>query len=256
VNTLSTDNESKPNTNNNTTTTETAQPSQKPAEFAKDMAQKTYGDFLGAYKSFSETTSQVIQQAASVLEAEVAAGVRIAQQTENKFPQIEKFRSEQPDAVMQRFRRDAHEVVDIFIDVVGTTLRSVPNLSDPNLLRVGNVTVKPVQVPQAQHPIITAAQPVKAGGIAEIQISFENSRNVETEEFKLFSTDLINNSGERLPAGLVKFTPAALKIAPFQTMQATVTIAVPEETAPGTYSGLVLASNMSELRSEIVIKVE
>jgi hypothetical protein len=244
---MSTESEKKPEAN---------QPGQKPEEFAKDMAQKTYGDFLGAYKSFSETTSKVIQQAASVLESEVAAGVRIAQQTENKFPQIEKFRSEQPDQVMQRFRRDAHEVVDIFIDVVGATLQSVPNLSDPNFLRVGKVTVKPVQVAQEQHPIITAAQPVKAGGIAEIQISFENNRNVETEEFKLFSTDLISSAGVRLPAGLVKFTPEVLKIAPFQTLQATVTIAVPEETAPGTYSGLVLASNMSELRSEIVIKVE
>jgi hypothetical protein len=247
---MSTDNENKPNTN------QTNQTSQKPEDFAKDMAQKTYGDFLGAYKSFSETTSNVIQQAASVLESEIAAGVRIAQQTENKFPQIEKLRSEEPNVVMQRFRRDAHEVVDIFIDVVGATLKSVPNLSDPNFLRIGNVTVKPMQVAQAQRPVIMPPTPVKAGGIAEIQISFENNRNVETEEFKLFSTDLISNAGERLPSGLVKFTPPSLKIAPFQTMQATVTIAVPEATSPGTYSGLVLASNMSELRSEIVIKVE
>jgi uncharacterized membrane protein len=47
-----------------------------------------------------------------------------------------------------------------------------------------------------------------------------------------------------------------MKIAPFQTMQIKVAVAIPEETTPGTYSGLVLASNMSDLRSEIVIKVE
>ena len=247
VNTMSADSEYKPNTN---------QTSQKTEDVAKDMAQKTYGDFLGAYKSFSETTSKVVQQAASILESEIAAGVKIAQQTENKFPQVDKFRSEQPNEVIQRFRRDAHEVVDIFIDVVGATLKSAPNLNDVNFLRVGNVTVKPVQVAQTQRPVIIAPTPVKAGGVAEIQISFENNRNTETEEFKLFSTDLISNSGERLPSGLVKFTPQSLKIAPFQTMQATVNVAVPEETSPGTYSGLVLASNMTELRSEITIKVE
>jgi hypothetical protein len=244
---MPTDTESKPNTN---------QTSQRPEDIAKDVAQKTYGDFLGAYKSFSETTSKVVQQAASILESEISAGVKIAQQTENRFPQMDKFRSEKPDEVMQRFRRDAHEVVDIFIDVVGATLKSVPNLSDPNFLRIGNVTVKPMQVAQTQRPIITSSQAVKAGGVAEIQISFENNRNVETEEFSLYSTDLISNSGERLPSGLVKFTPTALKISPFQTMQATVTVAVPEGTSPGTYSGLVLASNMSDLRSEIVVKVE
>jgi hypothetical protein len=220
------------------------------------MAQKTYGDFLGAYKSFSETTSNVVQQAASILEAEIAAGVKIVQQTENKFPQVEKFRSEKPDEVMQRFRRDAHEVVDIFIDMFGATMKSAPNIGDPNFLRVSNVTVKPMEAAQPQRPVIMTPKPVKAGGIAEIQISFENNRNSETEEFKLYSTDLLSNSGERLPSGLVKFTPQLMKIAPFQTQQATVTIAVPKDTSPGTYSGIVLASNMSELRSEIVIKVE
>jgi hypothetical protein len=244
---MPTDTESKPNTN---------QTSQKPEDVAKDVAQKTYGDFLGAYKSFSETTSKVVQQAASILESEIAAGVKIAQQTESKFPQVEKFRSEKPDEVMQRFRRDAHEVVDIFIDVVGATLKSIPNLNDVNFLRVGNVTVKPMQVAQTQRPVIMSPQAVKAGGVAEIQISFENNRKVETEEFSLYSTDLISNSGERLPSGLIKFAPASLKIAPFQTMQTTVTVAVPQETSPGTYSGLVLASNMSDLRSEIVVNVE
>ncbi len=244
---MSVDSDNKPNTN---------QMGEKPEETAKEMAQKTYGDFLGAYKSFSETTSKVVQQAASILESEIAAGVKIAQQTENRFPQVEKFRAEKPDEVMQRFRRDAHEVVDIFIDVVGATLKAAPTMNDSNLLRVGKVVVKPVQVEQAQRPIIMAPAAIKAGGVAEIQISFENNRNVETEEFKLYSTDLISNSGERLPSGLVKFTPQALKIAPFQAQQATVTVAVPLETSPGTYSGLVLASNMTDLRSEIVVKVE
>jgi hypothetical protein len=234
----------------------TSQSGEKPEDTAKDVAQKTYGDFLGAYKSFSETTSKIVQQAASILESEIAAGVKIAQQTENRMPQMDKFRSEKPDEVMQRFRRDAHEVIDIFIDVVGATLKAVPYLSDPNVLRVGNVTVKPIQVAQAQHPIIMSPQAVKAGEVADIQISFENNRSVETEEFTLYSTDLISNNGERLPSGLVKFTPATLKITPFHTMQATVTVTVPEYTSPGTYSGLVLASNMADLRSEIIVKVE
>jgi hypothetical protein len=244
---MSTNNESKSSTN---------QANIKPDEVAKEVAQKTYSDFLGAYKSFSDTTSKVVQQAASILESEIAAGVKIAQQTESRFPQVEQFRSEPANDVIQRFRRDAHEVVDIFIDVVGATLKSVPNMAESNLLRVGNVTVKPVQVQKEQRPVITSPTPVKAGAVAEIQISFENNRNTETEEFTLYSTDLISNKGERLPSGLVKFSPVSLKIPPQTTVQATVTVAVPESTSPGTYSGLVLASNVTDLRSEIIIKVE
>jgi hypothetical protein len=244
---MSANNENKSNTN---------QASPKPEEVAKEVAQKTYSDFLGAYKSFTDTTSKVVEQAATILESEIAAGVKIAQQTESRFPQVEQFRSEPTTEVIQRFRRDAHEVIDIFIDVVGATLKSAPNMAETNLLRIGNVTVKPVQVEKEQRPVIKAPTPVKAGGKAEIQISFENNRNTETEEFALYSTDLISNKGERLPSGLVKFAPASLKIAPLTTVQTTVTVSVPEETTPGTYSGLVLASNVTDLRSEIVIKVE
>jgi hypothetical protein len=242
------DNEDKTNTNTS---------NEKLDEKASVMTQKTYGDFLGAYKSFSETTSKIVQQAADILESEIASGIKIANETENRFPQMERFKSEKPDEVMQRFRRDAHEVVDIFIDVVGASLKSVPNLDNMFIMRDGTVTVKPMQVtPAAQRPVIMAPQPVKAGQNAEIQITFENSRNVETEEFKLYSTDLISSKGERLPSGLVRFSPQSLKISPFKTEKVTVTIAVPEETKPDTYSGLVLASNLTQLRSEIVLKVE
>jgi hypothetical protein len=245
---MSSDNES----TNNINTQPTAE---KPGENPPNVAQKAYGDFLGAYKSFSETSSKVAQQAASILEAEIAAGIKIANQTEQKFPQIEKFRSEKPDEVMQRFRRDAHEVVDIFIDVVGSTLKSVPSLADSTLSRVGNVTVKPVKPEPKQNPVITA-EPVKAGQTAEIEMSFENNKDTETDELKLFSTDLLSNDGERLPSGLVTFTPQTFKIPPHQIKQATVTVAIPAETTAGTYSGLVLASNLPELKTELVIKVE
>ncbi|MCW4030453.1 MAG: hypothetical protein NWE92_12505 [Candidatus Bathyarchaeota archaeon] len=248
---MSTDNETTTNPNNS----QSQQPAaEKIGETAKNMAQKTYGDFLGAYKSFSETSSKVVQQAASILESEMAAGIRIASQTENKIPQIEKFRSEKPDEVMQRFRRDAHEVVDIFIDVVGATLKSVPNLADSTVARVENITVKPVKT-EKQKPTLTA-EAVKAGQSAIIEMSFENSKDTETDEFKLFSTDLISSAGERLPSGLVTFAPLTIKIPPNQTLQATVTVMIPEETSAGTYTGLVLASNMPELKTEIVIKVE
>jgi hypothetical protein len=242
------DNQEKPNTNS---------APEKIDEKASVMTQKTYGDFLGAYKSFSETTSKIVQQAAEILETEIASGIKIATETENRIPQIERFKSEKPDEIMQRFRRDAHEVVDIFIDVVGASLKSIPNLDNMIIMRDGTVTVKPMQVtPVAQRPVIMSTKPVKPGQNAEIQITFENSRDVETEEFNLYSTDLISNKGERLPSGLVRFSPQSLKIGPFKTEQITVTIAVPEETKPDVYSGLVLASNMAQLRSEIVLKVE
>ena len=122
------------------------QKTEKPQEKVSATAQKAYGDFLGAYKGFSDTTSKVVQQAASILEAELSTGIKMAHQTENKFPQVERFRTEPPDEIIQRFRRDAHEVIDIFIDVVGTTMKSMPNVPEMAAGAAGNVVVKPVQV--------------------------------------------------------------------------------------------------------------
>ena len=246
VYTMSSESESKP---------KTAQPTEKMGEAARDVAQKTYGDFMGAYKSVTETSTKVVRQAAMILEEEIAQGIKIAQQTENRVPQMDKFRSEKPDEVMQRFRRDAHEVVDIFIDVVGATLKAIPNVADPNVLNVGNVAVKPVVVAPVT-PVIKAPVAVKAGMSVDVQISFENTNSTKTEEFSIFCTDLVSSTGDRLPSKAIKFTPSTVKIAPQKSTQITVTVAIPLETKPGTYSGLVLASNVAEFRSEISIKVE
>jgi hypothetical protein len=217
--------------------------------------QKVYGDFLGAYKSFSETSSKVVQQAASILESEIATGIKFANQTENKFPQIERFRTENPSEVIQRFRRDAHEVVDIFVDVVGATMQSMPNLENLAATKEGNVIVKPMQPAESQRPVLKSNRGIKIGEKAEIQMSIENVLTVPTK-FSLYTTDLINDDGDRLPSNQVKFTPETLTIAPRMTEQITITVAVPKTAKPGNYSGLVLASHMPQLRSEITVTVE
>ncbi len=232
------------------------QKTEKPQEKVSATAQKAYGDFLGAYKGFSDTTSKVVQQAASILEAELSTGIKMAHQTENKFPQVERFRTEPPDEIIQRFRRDAHEVIDIFIDVVGTTMKSMPNVPEMAAGAAGNVVVKPVQVSADLHPTVASAKTAKAGEKAQIKISLENTLGVPTPEFTLYCTDLISNSGERLPASKIEITPKSLKIAPRMTEQITLFVDLPPKISPGTYSGLVIASNMPQLRSEIAVTVE
>lgn len=217
---------------------------------------KDYGDFLGIYKGFSETTTNVVQQAADVLESEIATVIKVAKQVEDRSVIGEKLRSEKPDEVVQRLRRDAHEVVDIFVDVFSVTLKSMGTATNVLIMRDGSVAPKPEQVTSVQRSVITAPQSVKAGEVAEIPISFENSADVQTDEFNLYSTDLINNSGERIPSNQIAFIPSSLKVGPKRTEKVKVIITVPKETKPGVYSGLVLAANMNQLRSEIVLKVE
>jgi uncharacterized membrane protein len=198
----------------------------------------------------------VVQHAAEVLESEISAVIQVAKQVEDKSVIGARLQSEPPKDVVQRLRRDAHEVVDIFIDVFSVSLKTMDNVTNVVTLRDENVTAKPEQATSSTRSIITAPQSVKAGELAEIPISFENSANTSTEEFKLYSTDLISDSGERIQSSQISFIPTSLKVGPHRTEKVKVTIIVPKETKPGVYSGLVLAANMNQLRSEIVLKVD
>ncbi len=229
-------------------------PSKEKVDNKSPISHNQYGDFLGMYKGLSETTSNVVKQAADVMESEIATVLKVARHMEDASPVGEKLRSEKPDELVQRFRRDAHEVIDIWIDVFAVAIKSMSDTANTVVMKNAVFVKQPVAVAAPQA--IAAPQTVKAGGLAEFPISFENSGNMQTEEFKLYSTDLIGDSGERIAASLIKFMPTSLKLAPNQTEKVLVIIAVPKETKPGIYTGLVLAANMNQLRSEIMIKVE
>jgi hypothetical protein len=219
--------------------------------------QKERLQLLMAAQDFSGTTSKIVSQAANILETEISAGIQAFKKTEKQVINSEKFRYEKPDEVMQRFRRDAHEVVDIFIDIVGVSLKNMEKVTNTMIITSPPAKGKTEKTaPAAKQPTISLSNALKAGETTEIPISLENSSDVQTEEFKLYATDLISDSGDRIPSSALTFLPPALKIEPHQSEKIVVSITVPPETHPGTYCGLVLAANMNQLRSEIVINVE
>jgi hypothetical protein len=235
-----------------------AETSEKPAEKLTASKQKERLQLMMAAQDFSGTTSKIVSQAANILETEISAGIQAFRKTEKQVINSEKFRYERPDEVMQRFRRDAHEVVDIFIDIVGVSLKNMEKVTNTMVITnpVAAKSKTAEKAPAAKQPTISLPNALKAGETSEIPISLENSSDVQTEEFKLYSTDLISDSGERIPASALKFLPPALTIEPHKTEKIVVSITVPSDTRPGTYCGLVLAANMNQLRSEIVINVE
>ncbi|HET9397601.1 MAG TPA: hypothetical protein VFO45_02165 [Sphingomicrobium sp.] len=71
-----------------------------------------------------------IRKAASVLEKEVAAGIVAAQSLEKRLVDVDGIRSRSPDELMQRFRRDAHDLVDVVIDLVALGVRSAETIAE------------------------------------------------------------------------------------------------------------------------------
>lgn len=213
-------------------------------------------ELIETYNDFAKSTTNVIHQAASILEEEIAAGIVAAKRIEEHFLDVPKLRSGEPDEVMQRFRKDTHDLVDVFVDVATSTIRRLDSLSQ-NLItiRTGKVSSKLETMAGGNLPTISMRDPIKAGESADVSIFLENNSDKPIEEFTLYSTELVSDAGDRIPAGQIAFNPTSLKISSQGTEKVLITVSIPEGSKAGVYSGMVMATNMNMLRSVIVVKV-
>ncbi|NHZ37158.1 COG1470 family protein [Massilia rubra] len=201
------------------------------------------------------TTSRIVQQAASTLEEEIALGVAAAKRVEMRFVDVEKLRAGDPADVMQRFRRDAHEVVDILLDMVVLASNSLGALSE----RV--VTVRPGGAAAPKQggdatASLTMPQPIAPGGSLSVPMTLENAADVPTATLRFHCSDLLSESGARLAAVQIGFAPEELSIPARGSATVLITVSVPPDAAPGTYSGLLLASQLDQVRAVLTVRVE
>jgi hypothetical protein len=202
------------------------------------------------------TTSRIVNRAASILEEELAIGIGATQNIEQKFVDVEKVRSANSQEVIQRFRKDTHDVVDILIDLVNVATNALGNLSD-RALSIGIKQPKKAGGKAATGVIPSLAVPtvVKPGEAVEIPMTLENESDKPTEAFFFHCSDLMNTAGERIPAHQVTFSPERLMIEPQKATIVTVIVHVPENASPGVYSGLLQATRMDQLRAVLTIQI-
>jgi hypothetical protein len=203
------------------------------------------------------TTSRIVSKAASLLEEEIALGIRVTQDFEEKYVDTEQVRSKDAQGIIQRFRRDAHDVVDVLIDLVSVAADTVTGLTERGIsIGIGDKPRKPEKKEAAAvTPSLTYPSPVKPGDQVEIPMTLENESDKSTEAFSLHSSDLVNATGERISSKQISFSPEQLVIEPQQASVVTVTIRVPENAAPGVYSGLLQATYVDQLRAVLSIQI-
>jgi hypothetical protein len=208
------------------------------------------------FQDFAQATSRVVQQAASILEEEIAAGIIAAKRVEDRFVNVEQLRSGKPDEVMQRLRRDAHDVLDIFVDMVHVAVREAQNL----VQRVVSIRTTPDGDKRpdraAAVPSLTLPHPLAPGQSGEVPLSLENDSDAPTAEFSLRCSDLMSATGARIPMNHVSFEPGSLVIPPHQSTQVVVAVAVPAGATPGLYTGLVVAAKLDHLRAVLMVQVD
>jgi hypothetical protein len=232
----------------------TPKPTETPERKAPDLGGARVSVDAGVVKGLARSASRIVSQASTILEEELAAGIGAAKQIEARLLNVAEMRSTNPDEVMARFRRDAHEVIDIVLDLLNVPTRSLSGLAQR--VSVGGGPVDGAAASPADAPTISLPGDVPAGTSATVPFSLENDGDAPTAEFEFQATDLVNAGGQKIPARNVSFEPATLTIPAHDRESVTISVEVPKETSPGVYSGLVLASKLERLRAVLVISVD
>jgi hypothetical protein len=238
-----------------------AAPAEKPASKpASDGDSAQSFDPLATLRALPASTSRIVEQAASILEEEIAAGIVAAKRVEGRFVDVGKMRGKDTQEVMQRFRHDAHEVLDILVDMVNIATNSLGDLTQRVITITSGQPTAPGRKNQLASPggipTLNVDQPVKAGQAVEIPLTLENGGDSPTEEFGFYSSDLLNATGDHIGAGQISFQPKAVTIDSHSSTPVTVVVSIPEGTIPGVYSGLVQATKLELLRAVLTIRVE
>jgi len=210
-------------------------------------------------KGFAEAATNIVARAASILEEEIAAGIVAAKKVENRFIDVNAVRTGKPEEVLLRFRRDAHEVVDILIDMAIVATNAVSGITRSAIKISGEMPGAAGGArPSARTPLptVSPASPARAGTIAELFLSLENDGDTPTEEFAFHATDLVDPNGHRIMAKQISCTPSSLVIAPHDRAQLAISVAVPDGTASGVYTGLLQATKLNQLRAMLLVPIE
>jgi hypothetical protein len=207
------------------------------------------------------SASQIVLKAVGILEEEIARGIVTAKQVEEKLTDVPKIRSgkvtdnHQFNDLFVRFRKDAHEILDIIVDVVSVTVHGAGKISS-QLIKIGTETKSdPAPVPTQQVPLIQVPGDMKAGEQKEFPVTLENDDATSEKIITFVNTPLTNAAGEQLSADALVFNPNPLTIPPASKATAMVKINVPATAKAGSYTCFIQAKDMESLKATLLLKV-
>jgi hypothetical protein len=232
--------------------------------YAKDIAEESEKDDGNGnqkekkkykLKDIYNTSSRLVLEAASILEDEIASGIIAAKKAESRLINVKHIRSTDQENLILRFRKDAHEILDIVVDLVTVATQYLDKLAKLDIVWGEGRERKKQSSTSDGIPTIHISEEIAAGKSAKIFMSLENSGTSKTEEFRLYCTDLVNAAGKRIAYRAINFSPSVVTIAPLESSKVEIEIKVPKSAPPGKYSGLIQAQNMDALRAILLVNV-
>ena len=184
-----------------------------------------------------QQAASIVSQAASILDEEMARGVLAAREAAPAIP------SARPGAGHPVLRQ-IHELVDN----IGAAW--------PTLQNAWAQAALPEAAASAVDPLaeLSPRTTVRRGERATISMTLSNT---EGRSVRLVpaATDLLGSRGGKIAASLIEFTPSESSLGPEDRRDLTLAMTVPDDAAPGCYSGLLVVRGVDYLRALITIEV-
>ncbi len=200
------------------------------------------------------TAHRVISKAADILEEEIAAGIIAAKELERKVLDVDKARDKDADHIMSRFRSDAHEVMDMLMDVVTVASTQLENMSKKLVRITADTTMGSSST--GQIPIIRNENSIEAGKTVSLAMQLQNESKDKSMEVSLQENDLMGNTGERILARNLKMEPATIVLKPGEKKAVKINVKVPKATKAGSYSGIVMDKKIPNLQAMLTVDVK
>jgi hypothetical protein len=229
-----------------------------------DQARQILNAADGDITAAAASAARLVQRAGSILEEELSVGITALDRLENRFVDVDRMRDPETHELLNRFRTDAHQIVDLVLDIVGTSFDTVGRIADGGV-SIGVPLGRTADDKAARRPasggstgsvsVLDASETVAAGETARLSMSVNNSADSATEPFSLVASDLVSNEGARIPSDSVTFEPLSVTIPANASERVEIVVAVPADVAPGTYAGLVQATNLGPVRAVLTLAV-
>jgi hypothetical protein len=189
----------------------------------------------------------LVQQAASILEEEMAAGFQAAQQGtpgNTMLPPL--IPTTDPGGLL----KNIHTFIDQFAQVLAQ--RPLPiNRLTPSLDPIAAANILSAS---DSMPLLRSPHPVPTGELANLVFKIHNDSD-QPVMVRFFGTDLWSSAGDRIPSSAMTFMPQNFPLEPDETKEVNVGVKVPPGTPANHYSGLAMASDLSDLAAAIMLAV-
>ncbi|WP_339697956.1 hypothetical protein [uncultured Marixanthomonas sp.] len=208
---------------------------------------------------------RIVNSAVNVLEEEIAAGILAAKKIEKKLIDVDEIR-EDPDALMNRIRRDSHEVLDLFIDAfasltgqMNSVVEALKKETEEQAKKNGKASsTKPPSKTSKSTPAIITLEPdapMKPGETVTLTISMFEDHLESPKKIELRKSDLIGPGEHVIYKRAIKIEPKSFSLRPKKEKDLNITLDLPKNSQPGCYNALLTDKNDPLVRVLIALEV-